>query len=87
MNQWCVYILRCSDDQQSLYCGITNNLEKRLKTHNAGRGAKFTKGRRPVSVIGIFKCDDRSSASKLEYKIKQLTRTQKLELCNEKNDV
>lgn len=77
---WVVYILRCSDERQSLYTGITNNLDKRIKAHNAGTGAKFTRGRGPVYLLKFFECDSKSSALKLEYKIKKLTRSQKLSL-------
>lgn len=62
---------------------MTNNLAKRFLFHDSGKGAKFTKGRGPLTLIGAFSCDSKSSALKLEYKIKQLSRVQKLELCNE----
>lgn len=75
---WCVYILECSDG--SLYTGITNDLQKRLITHNKGKGAKYTCSRRPVTLRVSFDAKDRSSASKEEYRIKQLTREQKLKL-------
>ena len=73
---WVVYILRCSDD--TLYTGITNNLERRIQQHNDGVGAKYTKGRGPVSLIKYFPCPSKSEALKLEYKIKQLPRDKKL---------
>jgi len=73
---WTVYIIKCSDD--TLYTGITNNLERRLQQHNNGTGAKYTKGRGPVSLVKSFECADRSEASKLEYQIKQLSREEKL---------
>lgn len=78
MSGWCVYILRCSDD--SLYTGITNNLDKRLDAHNAGTGAKYTASRRPVRVIYFEVQADRSAASKREAAIKKLSRAQKLML-------
>lgn len=77
---WYVYILECSDG--TLYTGITTDLDKRLKTHNNGKGAKYTKTRLPVALKASFEAEDRSSASKEEYRIKQLTRKQKLELIN-----
>lgn len=77
MKQWCVYLLMCSDN--TIYTGITNDLEKRIKEHNEGkRGAKYTRSRRPVTLIKSINCTDRSEASKLEYKIKQLPREEKL---------
>jgi len=75
---WCIYILECSDG--SLYTGITNNLQKRLIAHNKGKGAKYTKTRLPVVLKASFEAEDRSKASKEEYRIKQLSRKEKLEL-------
>jgi putative endonuclease len=75
---WVVYLLLCSDN--SIYTGITNNLEKRIVAHNNGTGAKYTKGRGPVKLLKSFECPDKSSALKLEYKIKQLSHQEKLEL-------
>jgi putative endonuclease len=76
---WCVYILECSDG--TLYTGITTDVNKRLETHNKGKGAKYTQCRLPVKLRVYFEAEDRSSASKEEYRIKQLTREQKLKLC------
>ena len=75
---WCVYLVICSDN--TLYTGITNNLDKRIKTHNSGKGSKYCKTRLPVVLHKSWEFPDRSSASKEEYRIKQLTRKQKLEL-------
>lgn len=75
---WFVYLLKCSDD--TLYCGITNNLDKRIKTHNTGRGAKYTKARLPVMLFKHFEVSNKSEALKLEYKIKQMPREEKLKL-------
>lgn len=75
---WFVYILKCSDG--TLYTGITNNLNKRITDHNKGRGAKYTRSRRPVVLMTSFEAENRSKASKEEYRIKQLIRKQKLEL-------
>ena len=67
----------CSDS--TIYTGITNDLQKRIKQHNESkRGAKYTRSRRPVTLIKGFICSDRSEASRLEYKIKQLSREEKL---------
>ena len=79
---WCVYLLECNDD--TLYCGITNNLDRRIETHNAGRGAKYTRIRVPVKLVYSEHADDRSFASKREYQIKKLTRSKKLELISRK---
>lgn len=75
---WFCYLLRCTDG--TLYCGITNDLEKRLAAHNAGTAAKYTRTRVPVELVFAEPCPDRSSASKREMEIKQMTRSQKLKL-------
>ena len=73
-----VYILRCADD--TLYTGWTNSLEKRLKAHNSGKGAKYTKARLPVEIVYYEKFEDKKDAMKREYAIKQLSRKEKLKL-------
>lgn len=75
---WHCYILRCADD--TLYCGITNDIDKRLAAHNAGTAAKYTRARGPVSLVYMEDCADRSEASKRELAIKNLARTKKLAL-------
>ena len=69
------YVLRCADD--TLYCGWTNDLDKRLKAHNAGRGAKYTKSRRPVALSYYEAFETKGEAMKREYAIKHMTRRQK----------
>lgn len=76
---WYVYIVKCSKDN-SLYTGITNNLSKRIEQHNKNRGAKYTKGRGPIILLKSFECPNKSSALKLEFKIKKLSRKEKLKL-------
>lgn len=74
-----LYILQCADD--SLYTGITVDIDRRLSEHNDSKlGAKYTKARRPVVLVYAQEFADRSSASKEENRIKQLSRAQKLEL-------
>ena len=70
------YILKCNDD--TLYTGWTNNLEKRIKDHNDGKGAKYTKTRRPVELVYHEEFETKEEAMKREYAIKQLTRAQKI---------
>lgn len=72
---WVCYLLRCADD--TLYCGITNDMEKRLAAHNAGEGAKYTRGRIPVSVVYCESCGDKSAALKRELQIKRMPRSAK----------
>ena len=70
------YILKCSDN--TFYTGWTNNLEKRIKDHNDGNGAKYTKPRRPVELVYYEEFETKEEAMKREYAIKQLTRLQKM---------
>ena len=75
------YIVKCADG--TLYTGWTNCLEKRLKAHNGGRnGAKYTKTKRPVSLVYYEGFITKEEAMQREYQIKQLTRERKLELIN-----
>lgn len=76
MSQWYVYIVECSD--LTLYTGITTDIAKRIETHNKGKGAKYTKSRGPVVLKKSFECQTKSEALKLEYKIKQLPKEEKL---------
>lgn len=78
MTDWTVYMLRCADG--SLYTGIARDAAARLSVHNAGRGAKYTKARRPVALVWSEPAACRSTASKREYAIKQLGRSEKLAL-------
>jgi len=77
-SPWFAYIIRCADD--TLYTGVSNDLDKRLEQHNLGNGAKYTRGRLPVSLVYSEKCADRSTALKRECEIKKLTRSQKADL-------
>lgn len=70
-----VYIVECND--HTYYTGWTTNLEQRIKTHNSGSGAKYTKARQPVKLVYFEELSDKSQALKREYAIKQLTRKQK----------
>lgn len=67
---WNVYLVRCSDN--SLYCGITNDLQRRLNAHNSGIGAKYTRSRRPVVLVAASQNMTKSEALKLEYHLKQV---------------
>jgi putative endonuclease len=72
---WVVYLLECCDG--SLYTGITNQLDKRLETHNAGLGAKYTRGRLPVKLLEFKWVENHSAALKLEAQIKKLPKLKK----------
>ena len=72
---WVCYLLSCADG--TLYCGITNDMGKRLEAHNAGAGAKYTRGRSPVRLVYVEPCADKSAALKREMQIKRLPRNKK----------
>ncbi|MBN2927147.1 MAG: GIY-YIG nuclease family protein [Eubacterium sp.] len=72
------YIVKCSDE--TLYTGWTNNLKKRMEAHNSGKGAKYTKNRRPVELVYFEEYDTKQEAMQREYAIKQLSRQKKLAL-------
>ena len=72
------YILECADG--TLYCGWTNDLDRRVAAHNAGKGAKYTKSRRPVVLKYYENFSTRQEAMRREWEIKQLSRKEKLEL-------
>jgi putative endonuclease len=84
VNNHCCYIVICRD--HTLYCGYSNNVEKRVSDHNRGGGgaAKYTKTRLPVRLVYTECFNSKSEAMKREYQIKQLTRQQKLKLISEK---
>lgn len=75
MSTWFVYIVKCAD--QTLYTGITTDLEARIERHNAGTGAKYTRSRKPVRLAWHKRMRTESAARKREYAIKQLTRQEK----------
>lgn len=77
---WYVYMVRCRDN--SLYTGCTDDPNRRLAVHNAGKGAKYTKSRLPVQLVYREECPDKSTALKREYAIKRLTKAEKELLCN-----
>lgn len=76
------YMLKCKDG--TYYIGYTNDLEKRVKAHNEGKGAKYTKGRGPVELIYYEEYEEKTIAMRREWEMKKLTRTQKEELCKKK---
>lgn len=80
---WYLYILRCGDG--TLYTGITTDVERRLEAHRQGRGAKYTRGRRPLELEYQEECGTHSEALKREYAVKQLTREEKEDLIGNKN--
>ena len=75
---WFLYALRCADG--TLYAGVTTDLARRVAEHNAGRGARYTAGRRPVRIIAAWRFPDRGAAQRAEARFRRLTRTRKLAL-------
>ena len=75
-KKWVVYLIRCSDN--SLYCGISNDVRRRLIEHNSGKGSKYTRSRRPLELIDFSPELSKSEALKLEYRIKKMSADQKI---------
>ena len=75
---WLVYMLECSDN--SIYTGITNNLEERLKRHKSGNGAKYLRGRLPIKLVYKENLINRSEATKREIYIKKMSKKEKKKL-------
>lgn len=78
---WFLYIVSCSDN--TLYTGITTNLERRVKQHNQGKGAAYTAARRPVLLLAAWCYPDRSTATKAEHAVKRLRRARKQAIMEE----
>lgn len=76
MKKWFVYLLECDDE--SFYTGITNDLDKRMKAHQAGRGSKYVYSKGFRQLLRSRPCKDKSEASKFEYEIKRLSKNNKL---------
>ena len=72
---WFVYVLRCSDN--SLYCGTTNDLDRRIGAHRAGAGARYTRSRLPVHLVWFSQKPNKSEAFQEEYRIKRLQKAEK----------
>lgn len=77
-KQWHVYLLMCADG--TTYCGMTNDLQGRLDAHNAGKGAKYTRGRLPVRLLAYRTVGSRSEALRLEARVKRCRREEKVRI-------
>ena len=77
----CTYLLKCADG--TLYCGWTNDPEKRLAAHNAGTGGKYTRSRRPVEMVWVERFETKQEAMSREAQIKRMKRSEKLKLIGE----
>jgi putative endonuclease len=80
-RQWCVYLLECEDG--SLYCGVTNDLPRRFALHCAGKGARYTRSRKPRRIAAAQPQPDRGSALRAEYALKQLDLARKRAFCRD----
>ena len=78
---WYVYLAQCADG--SLYCGIARDVSARIRQHDAGKGARYTRGRAPLQVLVTVRCRDQGLALRIERAVKQVTRTEKLALASE----
>ena len=76
MAIWHLYLARCADG--SLYCGIARDVRARIDAHDAGRGARYTRGRGPLTLLLTRRCRDHGQALRLELLVKALTREEKL---------
>ncbi len=85
MHKNYVYLLRCADG--TLYCGWTTDLAARVKAHNSGRGAKYTRSRLPVELVYSETYDDRHDALSREWHLKRLSREEKLALIADKRSL
>ena len=79
---WYLYILACGDG--TLYTGITDDVQRRLKAHSQGKGAKYTRGRGPLKLVHQESCGSHSEALKREIEVKKLTRAKKMEMIEKK---
>jgi predicted GIY-YIG superfamily endonuclease/ribonuclease HI len=77
-GHWCVYVLRCRNN--SLYIGMTNDLEKRIEKHKLGTGSKFVRSWRPFDLVKTIPCKDAGEARRLECHLKKFTRSRKIEV-------
>lgn len=81
---WILYILECKDG--TLYTGITDDLQRRMRAHSSGKGAKYTRGRGPLVLRYKESCESHSAALRREYEIKKLKKKEKLALCKDFSD-
>ncbi|MGR5434881.1 GIY-YIG nuclease family protein [Vibrio owensii] len=84
-QNWSVYLIR--NNRNALYCGVTNNVERRFKQHESGKGAKALKGKGPLTLEWSCAFENKSMAMKAEYFIKQLTKTKKELLVQKSADI
>lgn len=76
--KWTLYILRCADD--TLYTGITTDLDRRVEEHEQGKGARYTRGRGPFTVVHTEPFRTQNEAARREWEVKRMSRTEKMRL-------
>mgnify|MGYP006278191023 FL=1 len=82
MSTWYMYVVECADD--TLYTGITTDVSRRIREHNhTAQGARYTRSRRPVELVGAWAYPDQSEAASSEYAFKELSRSEKIEVLRE----
>lgn len=81
MKEWFVYILKCSDN--TLYCGVTTDVERRIKEHNNGTASRYTRAKRPVTLEVFVTFPDRGTALRVEHAVKQKPAKEKLAFLKE----
>jgi putative endonuclease len=79
-DEWFVYLARCNDG--TLYCGVARDVDARIAKHDAGKGARYTRGRGPLVVQAVRRCESHGDALRLERAVKRLTREAKEALCD-----
>lgn len=84
LKKWFVYILKCSDD--TLYCGVTTDVKRRVKEHNDGTASRYTRSRRPVTLEGSAPFPDRGTAQRMEHAVKKRPADEKLRFLEELGD-
>jgi putative endonuclease len=78
VQDWFVYVLRCADD--TLYTGVARDVAARIAQHEAGKGARYTRGRGPLALLAKMRCAGQSEAQRIEARVKSLSRDEKLAL-------
>jgi putative endonuclease len=85
VKTWYLYLIRCGDG--TLYTGISNDVARRLAEHRSGKGARYLRGRGPLALVRMIRVGDRSSATRIEARVKKFSRTKKEDLIQGKTKI
>jgi putative endonuclease len=85
VKTWYLYLIRCADG--TLYTGISNDVARRLAEHRSGKGARYLRGRGPLALVRMIRVGDRSSATRIEARVKKFSRTKKEDLIQGKTKI